>query len=110
MRKLILAMVLFSTNAVAQQGKTFNSHSDEWQRGWCAAVRAITANRNHYRRLMKFPEETVEESIKRIYESWPPKPPKGFNTEALADEFLNLEMAGIDLYVILPPPKECEEK
>lgn len=101
-----LFLAFISTSAICQ---TSFQETPEFHRGWCAAVGAVIRNRDHYRAMVHYPAETVEQSMKRIYESWPPKPPAGFLADTIVSQGLNLEMAGIDLYVILPP-QTCEEK
>lgn len=79
----------------------------EYARGWCAglafAMERSMQNRDHYRAMMLFPYETHAESMKRISEKWPPRPPDGWKTDMIVDNLLNLVMAGIDLYVVLAP-------
>jgi hypothetical protein len=109
MRAIITGALLFVSTAAFCQEHYFREESPEFKRGWCAAVKVIIQNRDHYRAMVHYPAETVDESMKRIYEKWPPRPPAGFVMDTMIAEALNLEMAGIDLYVILPPAV-CEEK
>lgn len=109
--RILVAAILLSTFAVAQaqtNSRLWKDESPEWRRGWCDAVKAVIQNRNHYRAMLHYPAETVEESMKRIYEKWPPRMPDGYSeTNSIVSMSVNLEMAGIDLYVILPP-QVCE--
>jgi hypothetical protein len=91
-----LALTILATSVAAEE-------SAEYKRGYCDAVAAVVRNRDHYRALVHYPAETVEDSMTRIYEKWPPRPPAGFEVTSIVADQLNLEMAGIDLYVILPP-------
>ena len=76
--------------------------SDEWRKGYCFAVEQSMRNRDHYRALVRFPAETLKQSMERIYAKWPPEPPAGFVADNIVTRGLVLEMAGIDLYVVLP--------
>ena len=106
--KTAIALLLLCSTASAQTTFMDTSQwSREYAQGWCAgythAQQVSIRNRNHYRAMLKFPAETLEESMKRIYAKWPPEPPAGYVADNIVTRGVVLEMAGIDLYVVLPP-------
>lgn len=106
---ILLAIILCNSAAHAQSASLWTEQTSEWRRGWCDAVKAVIGNRDRYRAMMHFPAETLDESMKRIYEKWPPQPPLGFKEDTVVDQATTLYMAGVDLYIILPP-QPCEGK
>lgn len=111
MKYLITTMAMLAAAFALQshaQSIMLPELTGEYGRGFCDAVKALMRNRDHYRQLSHFPAETMEESMKRIYETWPPKAPKGYENDQIV-KMQVLEMAGIDLYVMLPP-QLCEGK
>lgn len=98
--RITAILLLLLTPASAQQ--MFDEMSDEWRKGYCFAVEQSMRNRDHYRAMVRFPAETLKQSMERIYAKWPPEPPAGFAADNIVAQGLVLEMAGIDLYVILP--------
>lgn len=103
MKKTIIAVLLLGTAAHAQN--TSREMTGEYGRGFCDAVAIMMRNRDHYRQMHHYPLETMDQSMKRIYEAgWPPKPPDGYDEKnSIVAHTVNLEMAGIDLYLIVPP-------
>ncbi len=107
MRHAIFALTLLLPAASNAQVAYPLQDNPIYRTGFCDAVRAMQRNREHYRDLLHFPRETKAESMARIYEKWPPRPPAGYEAGNIVKDLVILEMAGIDLYVMLPD-QDCK--
>lgn len=99
MRLLILAAVLMTSPAMA----------DEWSDGWCAgyeqAQKSLMQNRDHWRSLLREPNETHEQTLNRIYsQPWiGPLAPRTLDRPAGEPKIGPSIADSADLYLVLPP-------